>query len=383
MNEKEISEIRRRFRSDKSNINKIRGCYVNEQKEIVSELEQSLALMPEEDKEALLKILRKTLSGAVGKNLIDIKFTTEQVCNGEEHKLLMDLRDTELENDDFVKLLYQKIINAVKIEGNYLILLALDKYDVPVFRKDGQGKEDESSDVFSYFICSICPVKLTKSALGYYAYENAFRNIKQNFVVSAPELGFMFPTFDDRCANIYDALYYTKNTSLSYDDFIEAVFKTDIPMPAEIQKETFQTVLAESVENECDFDFLQSVHTVFSEMVDEHKENKEEEPLVVTKDTVRNVLKSCGASENHIETFEQRFDDSFGADTEINPTNIVDTKHFEVKTPDVTIQVNPERSYLVETRIIDGTKYIMIRAEGGVEVNGVNIHFHKDEQNED
>lgn len=379
MNEKEISEIRRRFRHDKSNITKIRGCYVNEQKEIVSEFNQSLALMAEEDKESLLKILKKTLSGTLGKNLIDIEFTTEQVCDGEEHKLLMDLRSTELENDDFVKLLYEKIIQAVKLDGNYLILLALDKYDVPVFRSDGQGKEDDSSEVFAYYLCSVCPVKLTKSALGYYAYENAFRNIKQDFVVAAPEFGFMFPSFDDRSANIYNALYYTKDTSTSHDEFIEAVFKTAIPMPAAVQKETFQTVLAESVDDECDFDFLQSVHTVFSEMVDEHKENKEEEPLVVTKDTVRSVLKSCGASETHIEAFEERFDDSFGADTEISPTNIVDTKHFEVKTPDVTIQVNPERSYLIETRIIDGTKYIMIRAEGGVEVNGVNIHFAKDE----
>ncbi len=375
MNEKEISEIRRRFRFDKSNITKVRGCYVNEQKEIVSEFNQSLSLMPEEDKESLLKILKKTLSGAVGKNLIDIEFSTDQVCDGEEHKLLMGLRDTELENEDFIRALYDKIINAIRIEGNYLILLAMDKYDVPVFRKDGHGREDGSSDVFTYYLCSICPVKLTKSALGYFSCENAFRNIKQDFVVSAPEFGFMFPSFDDRSTNIYNALYYTKDTSAAHEDFIDAVFKTSIPMPAAVQKETFQTVLAESIDDACDFDFLQSVHTVFSEIVDEHKENKVEEPLMITKSAVKNVLKSCGASETHIEAFEEKFDESFGEDTQINPTNIVDTKHFEVKTPDVTIQVDPDRSHLIETRIIDGTKYIMIRVEGGVEVNGVNIRF--------
>ena len=53
----------------------------------------------------------------------------------------------------------------------------------------------------------------------------------------------------------------------------------------------------------------------------------------------------------------------------------MDSKQLEVKTPDVTIKVNPERSDLVETRVIDGARYILIRAEEGVEVNGVQIHI--------
>lgn len=380
MNEKEISEIRRRFRYDKSNIQKIRGCYVNEKGEIISEFDQSLSLMPEADKESLLKIIKKTLSGSVGKNLIDIEFTTQQVCESEEHKLLMSLRETELENNDFVQLLYEKIIKAVKFEGNYLILLAFDKYDIPVFRKDGFGKEDESNEMFSYYLCSICPVKQIKSALGFYANENEFRNIRQDYVVSAPEFGFMFPSFDDRCANIYNALYYTKNTTESHKDFTDAVFHAELPMPASVQMETFQNVIAEAVDDECNFDFMQSVHTAFAEIVDEHKEYKKEEPLVMTKSTIKDVFKSCGASPEHIEAFEERFDESFGADTQITPTNIVDTKHFEIRTADVKIQISPERSHLVETKVIDGTKYIMIRAEGGVEVNGVNIHFSEEKE---
>ena len=72
MNEKEIAEIRRRFRPDKSNIERIRGCYVNDQREIVSEFSQSLGLMPQQESEELLAILKKTLSGTVGKNLINI-----------------------------------------------------------------------------------------------------------------------------------------------------------------------------------------------------------------------------------------------------------------------------------------------------------------------
>ena len=83
MNEREVAEIRRRFRPDKSNITHVRGCYVNEQREIVAEFNQSLGLMPQEELEKFLSILKRTLSGTVGKNLIDIEFTTKQLVDSE------------------------------------------------------------------------------------------------------------------------------------------------------------------------------------------------------------------------------------------------------------------------------------------------------------
>lgn len=374
MNEKGIAEIRRRFRPDKSNIERIRGCYVNGQGEIVSEFSQSLALMAQEESEELLAILKKTLSGTIGKNLINIEFTTQQVLEGEEHKLLMTLRDSSLEDDSAVQEFYRRVIQTLSMEGNYLILLACDKYDIPCYAKDG-GKQDDSSEVFSYFLCSVCPVKLTKPALGYYASENRFRNITADWAVSAPELGFMFPAFDDRSANIYSAVYYSRNIAENHKEFVDTVFKSEIPMPAAMQKETFQSILSDTVANDCSLDVVQAVHEQLSGMIEEHKTNKEEDPLVISKKTVKGVLESCGVSDSHVTDFEEKYDSEFGVDTEISPQNIIDTKQFEVRTPDVTIRVNPERGDLVQTRIISGAKYILIRADEGVEVNGVNINI--------
>lgn len=377
MNEKEIAEIRRRFKHDKNGITKIRGCYVNDKKEIMSEFTQSIGLMSLEETESLFKILKKNFSGSLGKNLIDIEFSTQQVSDSDEHKLLMELKNSELENDDAVKHLYENIIQAYNSDENYLILLACDKYDVPFFGKDGEEQED-STEVFSYFLCSVCPVKITKSALGYFVYDNSFRNIGADYAISAPEIGFMFPSFDDRSTNIYNALYYTKSISENHREVVDSIFNTKIPMPAAEQKETFQTLLAETVEDECSYDFVQSVHDSFTEMINDYKNSKEQEPLVVSKKDVKKILETCGASESHIQAFEEKYDVQFGANTEIPPQNLIDPKKIEMKTPDVIISVNPERSYMVETRIIDGVKYIMVRAEEGVEVNGINIHFDKE-----
>lgn len=375
MNEKEIAEIRRRFNPDKSNITHIRGCYINEKREIISEFNQSLGLMSQEESEEILAILKRTLSGTVGKNLIDIAFSTQQVIDGEEHKLLTALRDSSLNDENAVQEFFQRIIQTLTLEGNYLILLAHDTYDVPFRTKDGEKQDDASSEVFSYILCSICPVKMTKPVLSYYANENRFRNIAADCIVAAPELGFMFPAFDDRNANIYNAVYYSRNIAENHKEFVDAMFKSEIPMSAAAQKETFQSILGDTIADDCSYKVVQAVHEQLCEIIEEHKTNKETDPLVISKSTVKGVLKSYGVSESHMAAFDEKYDTGFGADAEINPRNIVDTKQFKVCTPDVTIRVNPERSDLVETRIIDGVKYILIRADAGVEVNGVNIHI--------
>jgi len=375
MNEKEVAEIRRRFRQDKSNITHIRGCFVNEKREIVSEFDQSLALMSQEESEKFLAIIKRTLSGTLGKNLIDIAFATQQVVDGEEHKLLMGLRDSSLKDETSVQAFFQRVIQAINLEGNYLILLSHDTYDVPYRSKDGGKQDDASSEVFSYILCSICPIKPTQPALSYYVVENEFHDRKTDWIISAPELGFMFPAFDDRSANIYNTLYYTRDTKESHAEFIDAVFKTDIPMPAAAQKEIFQSMLGDTLANDCSYEVMQSVHEKLCGMIEEHKASKEVDPLAISKSTVKSVLKSCGVSDSNVSSFDEKFDAEFGADVKISPQNIIDTKKFEVRAPDVTINVNPECSDLLETRMINGSKYILIRVDAGVEVNGVNIHI--------
>ena len=375
MNEKEVAEIRRRFRPDKSNITCVRGCYVNDKHEIVSEFRQSLALTPQEEAEKLLTILKRTLSGTLGKNLIDIDFATQQVVDSEEHRLLMELRNSALENDEAIQELFQRIVQSLSIEGHYVILLAHDTYDVPYRSKDGEQQGDASSEVYSYFLCSICPVKLTKPALSYYINENAFHNRREDWIVAAPELGFLFPAFEDRSTNIYSVLYYSRDIAEIHPEFVDAVFRCDIPMSAAAQKETFESILGETLADDCSYDVIQSVHDQLSGMIEEHKANKEVEPLVISKGTVEQVLESCGVPQERTVAFSEKYDTEFGSDMAIRPRNIVNSRQFEVCTPDVTIRVNPERSDLLETRVIDGKKYILIRAEEGVEDNGVPIHI--------
>ena len=80
-----------------------------------------------------------------------------------------------------------------------------------------------------------------------------------------------------------------------------------------------------------------------------------------------------GVSAARMEAFHDSFDQAFGEQARLDAVNIVSPRQFEVRTPAVVVKVNPDRSDLVETRLIDGHPYILIRADEGVEVNGVSV----------
>lgn len=381
MIDKEISEVRRHLRRDRSNITHIYGCYVNDNKEIISEFKQSVGMMPENESDKYFALLRRSLSGALGKNLIDITFKTSQVADSPEHKLLMALRESRLEDEEKRLEFYQKIIDTVVLEGNYLILLGCDSYDVPFKSKDNSFQKDSSEEVYRFLLCCICPVKQTKANLHYIPEEKVFHDGAMNQMVSAPALGFLFPAFDNRSTNIYNALYYTHDTKGAQDALIEAIFNTPVPQPAAEQKKSFEALLTTALGEECSLDVVQTVHDQICQRIELHKESKVPEPLLISKEDVKEVLSSCGVSEEHVAKFSVDYDEVFGFEADLHPKNIIDNKHFELKTPDVVIKVDPARSDLIETRVIGGVKYIMICADEEVEVNGVNIHI-QDSQTE-
>ncbi|MBQ4117498.1 MAG: DUF4317 domain-containing protein, partial [Oscillospiraceae bacterium] len=288
MNQKELNEIRRRLALDKNCISKVYGCFVNQMKEIIAYIEEPVAVMPQSEGERYMALFKKALSGSLGKNLIDIEFSTQQVMEGEEHRLLMDIRK-DIGNAELREELYKKIIPAVNLDCNYIILLGADKYDVPFKGTDELSVEDASDTVFSYFVCSVCPVNESKTELGYVIDESAFHNCTFPQTVAAPEMGFLFPCFDDRATNIYNALFYTKDTDMMQQEFIESVFKTEIPMSAGEQKMTFQEVLTETLEEDCSFDVIQSVHEQICERIVEHKESKNPAPLDLSSREVGDI----------------------------------------------------------------------------------------------
>ena len=330
--------------------------------------------MTQEDADGMLGVLKKTLSGTIGRNILDIEFSTAQVSESEEYALISKLRDCELRDAELRAALYNKIITNLEIEEKYLILLAHDRYDVFGYAADGE-LETESTTMFSYIICAVCPVKEGKPSLSYYMPGKCFRSICADTMLGRPEVGFMFPCFDERKTNIYKALYYTKDLGNNHSELSDALFCREIPMPAKEQKETFSDILKETVGEECSLRVVRSVNSQINHKIAEHKSEKTEEPLLMDKTEAGEMLRYCGVTEEKIEKFEESFDERFGKDATIPPTNISSGKKVVVSTPEVTVRVDAENADVVETRVIAGTKYVLIRADGGVTVNGIEIEL--------
>lgn len=374
MNQKELNEIRRRWKLDKNAVSNIYGCYVNSAREIISQFDTSFGLLTHDEAEMYLNILKKTLSGTLGKNLIDIEFATAQVADSDEHRLLMTLKKDMLRNDEARGELCKRIIEALSLEdeSGYLILLAADAYDVPHHGRGGAELED-GGEVFKYFLCCICPVKSASAVLGYKADSGEFHSSSAGQTLAAPTLGFMFPCFDGRATNIYNALYYTHKPAELHQELIDAVFRTPALMSAPAQKDAFGAAMADSLDKDCSFDVVQSVHEHIRARIAEHKEAKDPDKLELTIKEVGAMLKDSGLDDEKVESFQEKCEKEFGDNAALDPNNIIDAKKFKIETPDIKISVSPENSYLIETRVISGRKYLLIPADTGVEVNGINV----------
>lgn len=369
MIKKEISEIKRQFTPSGCSISRICGCYVDGEKNKKTEFREAFLSLPEEDMFKYFEILRKALSGTIGKNLVTLDFPLDTEKEGGTQEFLLRLRNSRLQDDELLGRFYDRIIDIYEYTGNYLILLIHDAYDIPGRTSDGIDMEDASDEVYSYILCCICPVDLSKPGLSYNELENTFQNRTRDWVVGMPDLGFLFPAFHDRSTDIHSTLYYSKNAGDLHDTFIEQILGCPLPLAADFQKETFQAIIEETLGDACDYDMVKTIHENLNEMLEEHKDAPE--PLMLDKYQVKALLENSGVEEEQLQGFEKSFDDTAGERASIYAANIANVRAFEVKTPDVIVKVNPERTDLIETRKIDGRQCLVIAVDGGVEVNGI------------
>lgn len=376
MNKKEINEIKRRVRRDRTNMRAVYGCYVGEDKQVISEFKSSMSALFENEQEKYMALFKKVLCGTLGKNQTDISFPTSHVSGkSQAYQLLMDLRKDSLDNDRLRKLFYQNVIESLDLEGKYVILLGCDSYDVPFKNKNDAMDSGASDEVFRYILCAVCPVKETKPNLHYVHEESIFHDGGMIQAVGSPNLGFMFPAFDNRSTNLYGAMYYCRKPVNFHKEFVERVFGVAIGQSADEQKQAFNGALYETLKEECTMEAMVSLHEQAQSLIAMHKEAKNPEALTVNVGNVAAMLSMGGVSDEKIDAFSKSFEEAFGRGAEVPVENIVDAKKFNVFTDKVSIKVAPESVGELQMRKIDGVDYILIPADSYVDVNGISLHM--------
>lgn len=376
MNKKEISEIKKQFTPDRCSITRICGCYVDGEKNKKTELKEAFLSLSEEESFKYFEIFKKTLSGTIGKNLINMEFPLEQEKEGGTQEFLMKLRGSKLQDDALIEEFYDKIIQSYDYGENYYIILIHAVYDIPGRSSDGMDMFDASDEIYDHILCSICPVKLSKAGLCYNAETNHIEDRIRDWIVEMPDLGFLFPVFNDRSTDIHGLLYYSKNAEQLRSTFVDELFGCVTPLSAGGQRDSFNALVEETLGEDCAYDTVMNIHEKLNEWVESQKDAPE--PAVLTKPEVKRLFEECGVEKEKLETFDSCYEATAGENTALMASNITNTRRMEIKTPDVVIHVEPDRAELIETKIVDGRKCLVIPMEGDIEVNGIHVSFSED-----
>ncbi len=371
MNKKEISEIKKQFSPANCSITRICGCYVDGEKNKKTELKEAFLSLSEEEMFKYFEIFKKTLSGTIGKNLINMEFPLEQEQEGGTQEFLLRLKNSKLQDDELTEAFYDKIIENYDYGENYYIILIHAVYDIPGKSSDGQEMFDASDEIYEHILCSICPVKLSKAGLCYNAETNSIEDRIRDWIVEMPDLGFLFPVFNDRSTDIHGILYYTKNAEELRSTFVDELFGCSTPLSAGGQRDSFNALVEDTLGEDCAYDTVINIHERLTELVEAQKD--EPEPVVLTKSEVKRLFEDCGVEEEKLESFDEQYEIAAGEKAALMASNLTNTRRFEIKTPDVVIHVQPDRADLVETRVIDGRRCLVIPMEDNVEVNGIRV----------
>lgn len=373
MTRKELNEIKSQYTLEDCGILRLCGCYVDGERNKITQFNENFLNLPEEEKHKYFDIFKKTLSGTPGKNLVDMKFNVDAYADEGARTFLMNLRDSGLKDDRLLNEFYDRIINNYSHVGNYLILLINQVYDIPAVTTDNIEMDDASDEVYSYILCSICHVNLSKPGLGYDEEDNNFHDKKQNHMVDVPDVGFLFPAFNKRSADEDMTLFYTKDVSEFEDGLIDCLLDCAVPLPAKQQKETFTSLVNEALGEEADLEIVKNIHENLEQIIEEKKQESPA-PVMLDKTEMKDLLEKSGVKEEKLENFEEHFEMAAGEHGKLVASNVSSGKKFEVKTPDVVIKINSDKTDIVSTQVIDGRQCLVIQIDERLEVNGISVN---------
>ena len=149
------------------------------------------------------------------------------------------------------------------------------------------------------------------------------------------------------------------------------MFGCTAPVDAGTQREMFHTVIADTLGEKLNYETVREIHDNLQEMIAAHEDDPE--PLELSGRDVKRLLEQSGAPEEKLENFDREYAKTAGEKTVLMAENITDSRKYSIKTPDITIQVSPECAGLIETRVKERKKCLVIAVDDNVEVNGMPV----------
>lgn len=315
MRKKDILELRKHLKKENCTFTKMCGCYVNSEKNMILNFRESFLNLEEDEYFKYLDIAKKVISGTISNNLLELNFKASEDLVNDRQVSLMQLKTSALKDDNLLNDFYKSIIDNYDYTGNFLIILFHDAYDVITKTSDNLNI-DESEEIYEYILCALCPVSLSEPGLRYYEEENTIGARIRDWVVEAPQNGFVFPAFINRSSDVNSVMYYTKNAKNTHPELMENSLGCEIKQTATIQKEAFQSIIKDSyvADEKAANKIFMEVQENLNNMIEEHDSiygDTDSEPLSLSKEEMQNLLTESGVPEAITKKIEKSFDENF------------------------------------------------------------------------
>lgn len=371
MNKRDITEVRKLLAKKTCRIEKISGCMVDGDGKCSDIIGSYLHQMEEDEADLYLGLIRKTLSGKLGKNLYNTEFPLkEETSEGKQHSLYTFLTD-QLDTDAKIKEFCQNIADNIHMDSAYAILIAKGVYDVPKKAKDGVVLEDASEEVYLFEVTCICPVKIGKKTL---IFDERAKNLASSGTVLSidpPVAGFLYPAFDNRSSDIHAALYYSKKENERHQDWFEFMFGTELKTAEADQKELLATVVEKTLGRDCDFDQVRMINDTVNQAAKEL--SGAEEPAEIGKKELKRILRESGVQPEKLDSFDTIYDEIVGEKNSFGAENIDSGSNVKMESSSVKISMKTEVANTLETKVIGGREFLLIPIQNNITFNGVQI----------
>ena len=375
MRKKDILELKKRFKKDHCTFTKMCGCYVNGEKNILLKFRETFLNLEEDDYIKYLEIAKKVLSGTIENNILELNFELNEEHVNEKQLEFMKLKNSQLKDDLLLDDFYNSIINNYDYEGNFLILIFHDAYDIITKTKDN-AKLDESEEVYEYILCAICPVELSKAGLRYFEEENSIKSRTRDWVVEAPSNGFVFPAFINRTTDVNSIMYYTKNAKDTHPELMENVLGCPSKQTNTEKKETFNDILRDALgpdEKKSDHFFME-IQESLNNKIEEHNiiHEDSETPIFLTDEVIQDILNESGVPDEITTKIEKSYAESFG-DTPPVADILIDNKALAAKAQKKKEEMLEKQVRILENKLERVTQDNSLNTEAAVEVDSNNL----------
>lgn len=370
MNKKEIAEIRKNFSDDCGffTVGHVLSAFVDSEKNIKYKANRLYNTLPAEEAELIMIILKKVLSGQIGKNLLEYQFPNEAYEEGNSQHLLYNVMKSKLLDDELADNFLNTIVEKMEYVSTYSIFSAHCTYNVLKKNKNDDFGEDADLE-YNFVITAVCPVNIRMDGLIFDDITNEIvKKPNSDRIVEMPSDGFLFPVFSDRTPDINGVMYYTKNAKKPNTSIVDELLGCEFVMSCQSEKATFHSILNNVVADELDYSMITTVNEKIQEIVDQN--SHETEIPTIDKTRLSSILWESGVSQEKLEHLPKVYETALGNKT-LTAVNLVDKKTV-VSVPSITVNIGKDGVDKVRTQVIEGKKCLVIDLDDPeVEINGL------------